>query len=55
MGKVKQLSMEVTDLIRKCLYRDLEKFEIRDIVKEKYPNFPPDWFESCFTEAFTSL
>jgi hypothetical protein len=55
MGKVKQLLMEVTDLIRECLYRDLRKFEIREIVKDKYPDFPPSEFESCFTEAFTSL
>jgi hypothetical protein len=55
MGKVKQIYTEVTDLIRECLYRDLRKFEIREVVKDKYPGFPPSEFELCFTEAFTSL
>jgi hypothetical protein len=55
MGKIKQLYFEVTESIRKCLYNDLTKYEIREIIKDMYPDLPRDFFEECYTEAFTSL
>jgi len=55
MGKIKQLYFEVTENIRECLYNDLKKQEIREIIKDKYPDFSRSAFENCYTEAFTSL
>jgi hypothetical protein len=55
MGKIKQLYIEVTENIKECLYNDLKKHEIREIIKDKYPDLPKTVFEQCYTEAFTTL
>lgn len=55
MGKIKQLYFEVTENIRECLYNDLKKHEIREIIKDKYPDLPKAAFEQCYSEAFTTL
>ena len=45
----------VTEQIREHLYNDLEKSDIKTLVKDAYPHFNDEVFETCFTEAFTTL
>ena len=45
----------VQEKIKELLYDDLEKSDIKDLIKEAYPHFPDTLFEECFANAFCSL
>lgn len=49
------IAVAIKDKMKEMLYDDIEKAEIREVIKEAYPDFPDFLFEECFTEAFTSL
>jgi hypothetical protein len=49
------IAEEVIGFITEYLYNDIEKSDIKSVVKEVYPHFNDEVFELCFTEAFTNL
>jgi hypothetical protein len=46
---------EVVATIRHYLYDDFRKSDIKEIVRNSFPNIQDSEFESCFSEAFTSM
>ena len=41
--------------IKKHLYEDLEKSDIRELASGRFPNMTKEDFDQQFSEAFTSL
>jgi hypothetical protein len=46
---------EIVSTIRHYLYDDVRKSDIKEIVRSSFPNIEESEFESCFSEAFTSM
>ena len=46
---------QIVSTIRHYLYDDLGKSDIKEVCSGTYPGMTQEEFESCFSEAFTSL
>lgn len=57
VGKLESnpIDQAVKERIKELLYDDLEKSDIREVIKEAYPHFPDFLFDECFSEAFCAL
>lgn len=57
VGNLEQnpIAIAIKEKMKEMMYDDIEKAEIREVIKEAYPGFPEHLFEECYTEAFTSL
>jgi hypothetical protein len=49
------IAQDIIGFITEYLYNDLEKSDIKILVKDAFPDFNDEVFELCFTEAFTNL
>jgi hypothetical protein len=46
---------QLVGTIRHYLYDDLRKSDIKEICNNAFPGMTQEEFESCFSEAFTSM
>ena len=49
------IAQEIVKKIKHELFEDMSKQDIKEKIKDAFPNFPDHMFEICYSEAFTTL
>ena len=49
------IAQEIVKKIKHELFEDMSKQDIKEKIKDAFPNFPDHMFEVCYSEAYTTL
>jgi hypothetical protein len=49
------IAQEIVKRIKTDLFEDMSKQDIKEKIKEAFPNFTDHMFNACYSEAFTTL
>lgn len=49
------IAVEITKKVKELLFEDMPKSDIKEMIQAAHPAFTEEMFESCYSEAFTTL